>query len=175
MYTKRPRYQLELVIGSLTFLLATQFIHTSRETLATHSFFYSTIAPIYRALGAPIAPRWNIKAWQFAGTSGRVDADETELTIVSSIVSRSDKTLPYPLVLVSLTNRFEEIIGSRIVTPNEYLASDLDATQPVEPGQTFTAVITIEEPSRETTGFKLNVCYEVHTEAARCAIEDFRN
>jgi len=77
-------------------------------------------------------------------------------------------------VHVSLTDRYEEIIGSRVLEPNEYLAGDLDPSKPVVFGENFTAVITIDEPSAEATGFKLNVCYRVSPTRVRCAIEDFK-
>ena len=97
------------------------------------------------------------------------------MTIVSRIGNNSDQPLPYPLVHVSLTNRFEDIMGSRILEPGEYLAGDLDPSKPVAPDENFTAVIKIEEPSPDATGFKLNVCYRVQPGTVRCAIEDFKN
>jgi hypothetical protein len=97
------------------------------------------------------------------------------LTVVTRIANVSAQPLPYPLVHVSLTDRWEEIIGSRVLEPNEYLAGDLDPSRPVTAGENFTAVITIENPSREATGFKLNVCYRVVPGRVRCAIEDFKN
>ena len=162
-------------IGFLALLLAAQFVHNSRQSLATYGFFNSTIAPIYRVLGAPVTPQWDIKGWQFETTSGSVNEEETALTIVSRIDNRSGKPLPYPLVHVSLTNRWEDIMGSRILEPGEYLAGDIDPSQPVLPGEKFTAIITIEQPSAEATGFKLNVCYRVKPGTVRCAIEDFKN
>ena len=166
---------MELVIGLLSFLLLLQYMHGSRDTLATNKFFASTVAPIYRIFGAQITPRWDIMAWQYTRTSGEIDANETALTISSSIVNRSTEPLPYPLILVSLTNRFEDIIGSRIVKPAEYVSSDMNPNQFIAPGRPFTATIAIQNPSTETAGFKLNVCYESRGGTARCTIENFKN
>ena len=170
-----PSYVIVSAVAVLGLLLAAQVIHHSRESLATFGFFNQTIAPVYRMLGNPVTPEWDIKGWQFEATNGNVDADETTLTIVSRIANRSTQPLPYPLVHVSLTDRFEDIMGSRILEPGEYLAGDLDPSRPVAPGEDFTAVITIENPSAEATGFKLNVCYRVVPGTVRCAIEDFKN
>ena len=76
---------------------------------------------------------------------------------------------------VSLTDRWEEIIGSRVLEPNEYLAGNVNPGELVAPGDNFTAVITIEEPSVDATGFKLNVCYRVSPGRVRCATEDFKD
>ena len=158
----------------LALVLVGQVIHNSRESLATIGLFNQTVAPVYRMLGSPVTPAWDIKGWQFEMTTGNVDEGEQALTIVSRIVNRAERPLPYPLVHVSLTDRWEEIMGSRILEPGEYLAGDLDPSSPVLPGENFTAVITIEDPSAEATGFKLNVCYRVEAGTVRCAIEDFK-
>ena len=167
-------YGMTIAVAVLALTLVGQIIHHSRESLATVGLFNQTIAPIYRMLGSPVTPSWDIKGWQFEATNGNVDENETVLTIVSRIVNRSGQPLPYPLVHVSLTDRWEDIMGSRILEPGEYLAGDLDPSSPVLPGENFTAVISIENPSAEATGFKLNVCYRVAPGTVRCAIEDFK-
>ena len=156
-----PAMGLVAAIAALTLLLIGQYIHNSRDSLATYGFFQQTVAPVYRVFGSPVTPAWDIKGWQFEATSGNVDEEETQLTIVSRIVNRSELPLPFPLVHVSLTNRFEDVMGSRVLEPADYLPDDLDPSELVSPGVNFNAVIVIEQPSPEATGFKLNVCYRV--------------
>jgi predicted Zn finger-like uncharacterized protein len=159
----------------LVLVLAGQFVHANRQALSTSNLFNQTIGPIYRMLGNPVTPEWSITGWQFEATNGSVADDQDVLTIFSRIGNRSEQPLPYPLVHVSLTDRWEEIIGSRVLEPNEYLAGDINPGELVIPGNNFTAVITIEEPSVEATGFKLNVCYRVSPGRVRCATEDFKD
>lgn len=159
----------------LALLLAGQYVHKSREFLATYGMFNQTIGPVYRALGNPVMPAWDIKGWRFETTNGSTDESAQLLTIFSSIANRSSQPLPYPLVHVSLTDRWEEIVGSRVLEPNEYLAGNPDPRRPVAAGDKFTAVISIASPAEEVTGFKLNVCYRVDSERLSCAIEDFKN
>ncbi len=94
--------------------------------------------------------------------------------VQNDIGNQSDDALPYPLVSVSLTDRFEETIGSRVLEPAQYLAGDFDPRIPVPPGNTFNAVISIESPSPDATGFKLNVCYRLTSGQLRCAVDDFK-
>ena len=166
-----------MIAGStlLVLLLLVQVVHAYRKELSTYDLFNQTFGPIYRMLGNPVTPEWDIKGWQFEATNGSVAEGEDVLTIFSRIGNRSEQPLPYPLVHVSLTDRWEEIIGSRVLEPNEYLAGDLDPSKPVVPGDNFTAVITVEEPSVDATGFKVNVCYRVSPGRVRCATEDFKN
>ncbi len=159
----------------LTLLLAGQVVNAHRESLSTSRLFNQTIGSVYRMLGNPVMPEWDIRGWQFEATNGSIAEDEDVLTILSRIGNKSQQPLPYPLVHVSLTDRQEEIIGSRVLEPNEYLAGDLDPSKPVLPGENFTAVITVDEPSVEATGFKMNVCYRVSPGRVRCATDDFKN
>jgi predicted Zn finger-like uncharacterized protein len=158
----------------LVLVLLLQFVHQSRETLATIPAFNEAVGPIYRMLGKPLTPAWDIKGWRFEATKGSTDDLGERLTIYSRVGNNSDTPLPYPLVHVSLTDRFEDIIGSRVLEPGEYLGSDADPRQLVAAGDTFNAVISIEAPAPEATGFKLNVCYRLASSQLRCAIEDFK-
>jgi predicted Zn finger-like uncharacterized protein len=158
----------------LVLLLVAQGLHQARNTLATIPAFNNVVAPMYRALGKPLSPDWDITGWRFEVTRGSTDEANENLTVYSRLGNKSDNPLPYPLIGISLTDRFEETIGSRVLDPADYLASDLDPRKLVEPGNTFNAVITIPSPSTDATGFKLNVCYRESGGDLRCAIDDFR-
>lgn len=161
--------------ATLLFLvLVAQVVHQSRAAFATSPAFQKTIGPIYRMVGSPVTPSWNIKGWRFEATKGSTDEETQVLTIYSRIGNKSDEALPYPLVHVSLTDRFEEIVGSRVLDPAEYLVDNADPRQEIAAGGSFNAVFTIASPSVEATGFKLNVCYRQSDGQLRCAIEDFK-
>ena len=168
------RYGMIAGVVLLVLMLAAQMIHQSREALATRPVFSKTVGQLYRAIGQPVQPAWDITGWRFEATKGSTEGEEEELTIYSRLGNNSDSPLPYPLIGISLTDRFEETIGSRVLDPAEYLPSDLDPRKLVEPGNTFNAVITIKSTSEDATGFKLNVCYRLSGEQLRCAIDDFK-
>ena len=170
----RPSIGMVAGAAVLVLMLAFQFMHQSREALATIPAFNNAVGPAYRALGKPLTPAWDISGWRVEQTTGNLDDAENMLTIYSRIGNRSEEALPYPLVHLSLTDRFEDIVGSRVLEPSEYLASNADPRKPVAPGNTFFAVMSIDTPSDEATGFKLNVCYRLAGGDLRCAIEDFR-
>jgi hypothetical protein len=162
-------------VAVLALLLAAQVVHAYRETLATYGAFHHTVGSLYRLLGAPITPEWDIDGWQFEATSGNTAANDQVLTISSRITNRSDRALPYPLLHVSLTDRWEETIGSRMLEPEEYLADHTDPLGRVAPGDKFTGVVTIAALSANATGFKLNVCYRLNGEQVRCATGAFKD
>jgi len=199
-YKSPPNYRMIAGVAVLALLLIGQFVHQSRAALATIPAIGSAIAPVYRAIGAPITPDWDVSGWRFEVTKGSTNpigefingeteetdvdavddsadiiADEDEtLTIYSRIGNQSDGPLPYPLISVALTDRFEEIIGSKVLEPSGYLTGNFDPRIPVPPGNTFNAVISIESPSPEATGFKLSVCYRQAGGLLRCAMENFK-
>ena len=172
--TNRPSIGMIAAAIALLLVLGLQFMHQSREALATNPAFNSAVGPAYRALGKPLTPTWDISGWRFEQTKNSVDEANQLLTIYTRIGNKSDKALPYPLVHVSMTDRFEDIIGSRVLEPNLYLATNADPRKLVAPGNTFDAVISVESPSAEATGFKLNICYRLANSKLRCAIEDFK-
>ena len=107
-------------------------------------------------------------------TKGSVDASGEALNIYTEIGNLADAAMPYPVIGVSLLDRFEESIGSRVFEPGEYLAGNVDRLALVEEGQRFSAEMTIESPTVAASGFRLNVCYRLSGSRLRCAIEDFR-
>ena len=161
-------------IAVLILLLFLQGIHQSREALATVPAFNSAVGPIYRMFGQPLTPTWNIAGWRFEATKGDTDESGELLTIYSRIGNNSDEPLPYPLVHLSLTDRFEDVIGSTVLDPAEFLPENADPRKLVPPGNTFNAVISIDSPAQNATGFKLNVCYRLASGQLRCADHDFK-
>lgn len=161
--------------SALLFLvLVAQVIHHSRDAFATSPAFQKTVAPIYRMVGSPVTPSWDIKGWRFEATKGSTDDEQQVLTIYSRIGNKSTEALPYPLLHISLTDRYEEIVGSRVLDPADYLVDNADPRQAIAPGSSFNAVFTIDSPAAAATGFKLNVCYRQSDAQLRCAIEDFK-
>jgi predicted Zn finger-like uncharacterized protein len=170
-----PSYGVIAGTAALSLVLTAQLVHAYRDTLATYAMFEKTVGSVYRLLGEPLIPGWNVREWNFEATSGSTDDMDEVLTISSRIANSSAKPLPYPLLHVSLTDRWEEIIGSKVLEPAEYLAGSADPADRVNPGESFTAVVRVEAPAPEATGFKLNVCYPDTGVRVRCATEDFKD
>jgi len=167
------RYGIIAGIGALVLLLVVQLIHQSRETLATIPAFSNTISTIYRAIGQPVQPAWDITGWRFEVTTSSTDGEPDELTVYSRLGNSSDGPLPYPLIGISLSDRFEETLGSRVLDPGDYLPTDLDPRKLVNPGSSFNAIITIRSASEEATSFNLKVCYRMTNGQLRCKDDSF--
>jgi hypothetical protein len=131
---------------------------------------------VYRAFGQPVHPAWDITGWRIEASNDTIQVDEGEenLTVYSRIGNDSDGPLPYPLVSISLTDRFLETLGNQVLDPAEYLPTDLDPRKLVEPGNTFNAVISIKAPPVEASGYKVDVCYRMTDGQLRCKASDFK-
>jgi hypothetical protein len=169
-----PPHSMAAAAALLFVILIIQVIHQSREALAVSPAFQNTIGPVYGLFGNPVTPAWDVTGWRFEATKGSTDDDNNVLTIYSRVGNNSQQSLPYPLVHVELKDRFEEIVGSRVLEPGEYLVDDADPGRPVRPKETFNAVIAIDSPSAAATSFKLNVCYRIGGGQLRCDDKDFR-
>ena len=167
-------YRMLAGVVLLALTLLAQLVHQSRESLATAPAFNTTLGPVYRLLGRPITPAWDISGWRFEATRGSTDQADEILTIYSRIGNNSPDALPYPLITVSLTDRFEQMIGSRVVEPTEYLAEDIDSGRLVPPEQSFDAMISLAAPDAQATSYRLSACYRQADGRLRCAMEDFR-
>jgi hypothetical protein len=171
----RPRRPLALAAALLLgVLLAAQIVHAHRRTLATRPAFADTVGVLYSRLGAPITPEWNVNGWQFETTSGGTDASDRILTISASVSNRTEHALPYPLLHVGLTDRYEEIVSGELLKPEQYLELR-SAEGMVDAGERFTATVTIAPVAPDVSGYKLNVCYPLSATKVRCATGAFRN
>ena len=158
----------------LGLLLLVQVMHQSREALATIPAFNNVVGIVYRAVGKPLSPAWDITGWRFEATQEVIDDYDDQLMIYSRIGNNSDSSLPYPLINVALIDRFEETVGNRTLDPAEYLTDDLDASKLVPPGNTFNAMISIQSPAPDATGYKLKVCYRQSAGQLRCSRPSFK-
>jgi predicted Zn finger-like uncharacterized protein len=166
-------YGLIAGIVALVLLLAGQYVHQSREALATIPAFNNVVGPLYRAVGQPLSPAWDISGWRFEVAKG-TEEDDQSLTIYTRLANKSEQSLPYPLIGVSLTDLYEETIGSRVLDPTDYLTNDLDPRKLVKPGNTFEAVITIPSLTVAHEGFRLRACYRSNDGLLRCKDDGFK-
>ena len=164
---------------ALVLLLAVQVLHQSREALATIPAFNNIAGPLYRAIGMPLSPEWDVTGWRFEATrisAGEADPSDgsEDVMIFSRMGNNSDKPLPYPIIGISLTERDEEPIGGFTLDPADYLPDDLDPRKLVEPDNTFNAVMTIRSPSAEAASVRLRACYRNADGSLRCKDDSFK-
>jgi predicted Zn finger-like uncharacterized protein len=149
-------------------LLLVQVVHQNREWLATHAPLGGSIRALYSTIGAPVAPPANLSAYQLRqwGVTGDPAGDGT-LRVRASILNTAAQLEPYPLLRVTLANRFGGGIGTRDFEPSEYLGKP--TAKMLAPGERADAMLDILDPGKSAEGFEIDVCLRGSDRRVSCA------
>jgi predicted Zn finger-like uncharacterized protein len=149
-------------------LLAVQMLHHNREYLVTHGPFAGVLRALYARAGAPVSSSANLSAYQLRqwGVSGDPAADGT-LRVRASILNSAAQLEPFPLLRVTLANRFGTSIGARDFEPSEYLGKP--TARYLNPGEQVDATMDILDPGKSAEGFEIDVCLRGADRKISCA------
>jgi predicted Zn finger-like uncharacterized protein len=153
---------------ALALLLAVQVIHHNREWLAAHTPLGGPLRALYSTIGAPVSPPANLSAYQLRqwGVTGDPAGDGT-LRVRASILNIAAQLEPYPLLRVTLANRFGGSIGTRDFEPFEYLGKPI--VKLLAPGERVDATMDILDPGKNAEGFEIDVCLRGADKKISCA------
>lgn len=151
-------------------LLMIQVVHQNREwfTSQTHGPFGAMVRALYGALGAPLPQPANLSAFELRqwGVTGDPDANGT-LRLRASILNTAAQLQPYPLLRVTLADRFGKGIGRRDFEPSEYLGKP--TAKLLAPGERVDATLAILDPGKSAEGFEIDVCLRGVDQRITCA------
>jgi hypothetical protein len=149
-------------------LLVVQIVHHNREWLASHGPLGTGLRALYGALGAPVQPPANLSAYQLRqwGVTGDPAAEGT-LRVRASILNTAAQLEPYPLLRVTLANRFGSPLGTRDFEPGEYLGKP--TAKLLAPGERADATMDILDPGKSAEGFEIDVCLRAADKRVACA------
>jgi predicted Zn finger-like uncharacterized protein len=149
-------------------LLVVQVVHHNREWLAAHTPLGGSLRALYSTMGAPVSPPANLTAYQLRqwGVTGDPAGDDT-LRVRASILNIAAQLEPYPLLRVTLANRFGGSIGTRDFEPFEYLGKPI--AKLLAPGERVDATMDILDPGKSAEGFELDVCLRGADKKISCA------
>jgi predicted Zn finger-like uncharacterized protein len=149
-------------------LLFAQVVHQNREWLAAHAPLGGSLRALYSKMGTPVAPPANLSAYQLRqwGVTGDPAGDGT-LRVRASILNTAAQLEPYPLLRVTLANRFGGSIGTRDFEPSEYLGKP--TAKLLAPGERADATLDILDPGKSAEGFEIDVCLRSADRRVACA------
>jgi predicted Zn finger-like uncharacterized protein len=151
-------------------LLMVQIVHQNREWIVAHAGgpFEGIVRAMYGALGSPLPAPANLSAYQLRqwGVTGDPDANGT-LRLRASILNTAAQLQPYPLLRVTLADRFGKGIGRRDFEPSEYLGRP--TAKLLAPGERADATLTILDPGKNAEGFEIDVCLRGVDSHVSCA------
>ncbi|HEY2781479.1 MAG TPA: zinc-ribbon and DUF3426 domain-containing protein [Steroidobacteraceae bacterium] len=149
-------------------LLLVQIVHHNRDWLAAHAPFGGSLRALYSKMGAPVTPPANLSAYQLRqwGVTGD-PAGAGTLRVRASILNTAAQLEPYPLLRVTLANRFGGSIGTRDFEPSEYLGKP--TAKLLAPGERADATLDILDPGKSAEGFEIDVCLRAADRRVACA------
>jgi predicted Zn finger-like uncharacterized protein len=168
-----PQHRLILWLGAAivsALLLMAQMVHQNREWFVAHAHgpFGGVVRALYGAMGAPLPQPANLSAYQLRqwGVTGDPDANGT-LRLRASILNTAPQLQPYPLLRVTLADRFGKSIGARDFEPTEYLGKP--TARLLTPGERVDATLEILDPGKNAEGFEIDVCVRGVDKRISCA------
>ena len=149
----------KILLGPLVLLLAIQFVHTYRHSLARHPQLGQAIIGIYGAFGANLQPDWNLHAYEILQWHlGSDPALPGTLKVRANLKNVATFAQPYPLLKLVLEDRWGDRVREREFEPAEYLDPATAPDRLLGPAQQATATISIVDPGPDAEGFRFDVC-----------------
>ena len=139
-------------------LLVFQVVQNSGEWLSVH-------APLLDGSGklAATLSTYQLRQW---GVTGDPGANGT-LRVRASIMNAAAQLQPYPLLRVTLADRFGTRVGAREFEPAEYLGKA--PARMLAPGERVDATLDILDPGKDAEGFEIDVCIRSAEKKIVCA------
>jgi len=135
------------------------------QVVMTHSDWFSAHAPL---LGAAESTRsklasYQLRQWGVTGDPGAKGA----LRVRAAIMNTGSQPMPFPLLRVTLADRFGTRIGRREFEPAEYLGKPPAGL--LAAGDHVDAVIDVQDPGQNAEAFEIDVCIRGADQALACA------
>jgi predicted Zn finger-like uncharacterized protein len=157
-----------IAAAAAALLLLVQFVHHNREWLIAHAPLGGSLRAVYLKMGAPVATPANLAAYQLRqwGVTGDPAGDGT-LRLRASILNTAAQLEPFPLLRVTLANRFGSSLGTRDFEASEYLGKP--TARLLAPGERVDATLDILDPGNSAEGFEIDVCLRSGDRKISCA------
>ncbi|HEY2809422.1 MAG TPA: zinc-ribbon and DUF3426 domain-containing protein [Steroidobacteraceae bacterium] len=151
-------------------LLVAQVVNHYRDELAASARFNHPLTALYGALGIPLFPRWDLRAYDVRQLGASGDAAGAGLiTVRASIKNGASQPQPLPLLRVTLQDRFGNRIAARDVAPKAYLPSAMPASSFLSAGQRIDAQMGFADPGPDAVGFEIDACLPAGAAVIACA------
>jgi len=142
-----------------SFVLLLQIVHHYRDELAVQAGLNRPLTALYAALGMPLVPRWDLRAYDVRQLGAVADpASAGLITVRASIKNSAQQAQPLPLLRVTLQDRFGNRIAARDVAPRSYLPHATPDSSFLGAGQRIDAEMGFVDPGANAVGFEIDAC-----------------
>ena len=154
----------------LAALLLAQVVHQWRASIAQR---LPALGSLYGAVGAPIAPRWDVAAYDVRQLGASADpADARRIEVRASVRNSATRAQPAPLLRVVLQDRFGNELARHEMAPGQYLRGS--AVTMLAADQRVDASVMVDDPDQRAVGFELDACLPIAAGGVHCATDTTR-
>ncbi|HTE39984.1 MAG TPA: zinc-ribbon and DUF3426 domain-containing protein [Steroidobacteraceae bacterium] len=141
---------------SMVLVFAAQLVHHYRDPLVRSPRWGDTISRAYRMLGISLNPNWDLKAYELQVWDVTLGTERDTLRVRASVTNTAAFAQPFPLIKLSLEDRWGGAVGLRAFKPEEYLPTASDRM--MAPRQRANAEILLVDPGADAVGFQSHPC-----------------
>jgi predicted Zn finger-like uncharacterized protein len=154
--------------------LLVQIVHRSRDQLLAQSATAPYLQRIYDALGIDLDPHWDVGRYKVIrrpnlSSERSADGEHAQLRLAATIMNGAMRPQPYPLIRLTLEDRWGSAVAGRDFAPREYLRDAARATDMLAPGEHVPIDLVVIDPGADTVGFTIDVCLTDASGIVRCA------
>jgi len=150
------RWLRKLMLPALLLGLAALIIHSQRGALMRQPTLAPVLGGIYGIMGINVEPTWQVAAYRIVDSAAEIDGGG-DLQVMVTFVNEAPFPQPYPVLRVSLEDRWGDEIGSREIDPRTYVAGFADGRM-MPPGEPVAGRATVTAPPTAAVGFRLDLC-----------------
>jgi predicted Zn finger-like uncharacterized protein len=154
----------------LSVALAAQAVHHNRHDLATSALLNRPLTSLYRAIGVPLVPNWDLRTYdvrQLGASTG--DTGQGTLTVRASLKNGAPQSRPLPLLRITMQDRYGNRVATRDVLPKDYVPGAVPADAVLGAGQRVDAEMTFKDPGQNAVGFEIDACLPKANGRIACA------
>jgi predicted Zn finger-like uncharacterized protein len=169
---RRPSWQYIGGVTGLVLLLGLQIVHFNRQTVALNPTFGPLASTVYGWFGVTLSPRWDLTAYSVRQLGADSEGtDGTRLRVRVSLHNESGRVQPFPLLRLTLSDRFGNPVATRDLEPGDYLPKRLAAERLLEPDQRIDAEVHVLDPGKAAMGFVIDACLRSSSGTIGCAAD----
>ena len=158
-----------MLAAALVLLLAGQVAWHERARLAALPQVGPVIKDISAALGRPLQPDWDPRAFEVVQRGASEGDAPGFLTVRATLRNTAPQPQPAPLLRIVMLDAEGKPVARRDLLPAEYAPTAARAAALLPPGARLEAEFSAQDPGTRVSGFELDACLPRADRAPVCA------
>ena len=155
---------------ALALLFGVQAVNHWRDDLATQAGWFGPMRSLSSMLGEPLHPHWDLGAYDVRQLGAAADAaDDQTLRVRLSLTNTGTRAQAFPLIRLTLRDRFGKAVSRGELTPEQYLPEGERGALMIRRDQRVDTEVRVKDPTRQASSFEIDVCVTAAGGGLRCA------